>query len=121
MTLWEIYILALGVSYLSIWIRHFYLVYQLYIYLKHQHEAEIAIYMRNNPNRFGLEYWPTSDIFKFYQRGMYNFVWRSAENYNDPMIIVMRHRIRRFVVELPLFLVTVISITAILIYLFHSK
>lgn len=110
----QIYMIAVAICYVLLWIRHFRFVYKLYIYVLEHHMSEWKIIKREYPNWLGLEAWPSSAMFTFYSRAVYNFVWRSEETFGDPYILSLRRRIRRFVWELPLYFV-VVTVTALLL------
>ncbi len=111
----HIYAIVVATSFVMLWVRHFYLVYKFYIYILKHHYSEWQIIKLENPNWLGIEPWPSSVRFTFYSRAVYNFVWRSQETFEDQSIFFLRRRIRRFILELPLYFVVVIATTLFLI------
>jgi hypothetical protein len=110
-----IYLFAVAISFVAIWVRHFYLVYKLNIFMLEHHESEWKTTKEEHPNWFGIESWPSSVMFTFYSRAAYNFIWRSEESFGDQAILRQRRKIRRFIWELPLYFVMLIAATLFLI------
>jgi hypothetical protein len=110
-----IYLFALAISFVVIWVRHFYLVYKLNIFMLEHHGSEWKTIKEEHPNWFGIEPWPSSVMFTFYSRAAYKFIWRSEESFGDQAILRLRRKIRRFIWELPLYFVVLIASTLFLI------
>jgi hypothetical protein len=110
-----LFVFLVAASWVFLWVRHFYLVYKLNVFLMKYHQEDWESFKRQNPNWLEMEPWPSSLIFTCYSRAPYNFIWRSRESYGDQSIVVQRQRIRRFVWELPLWFVAVVAVIVLLI------
>ena len=53
----------------------------------------------------------------YYSKAVHDFIWRSDESFNDEQIKLLKQKIRRFIWELPLYLVSVVIITLLFIWL----
>ncbi len=51
----------------------------------------------------------------YYSKAVYDFIWRSDEDLNDPLVRHLRRKIRRFIWELSIFFVGVLLTTILLI------
>ena len=94
------------------WARHFYLVHiKLNSYMKINYKNEWEK-MKDDTGWYRPK-WATI----YYSRAVYKFIWKSDENFNDVKINILKRKIRRFVWELPLYLLVVAIITILLIRL----
>jgi len=53
----------------------------------------------------------------YYTKAIYDFIWRSDEYFADKEILSLKRQIKRFVWELPLFFVVVISLSFLLVWI----
>jgi len=52
----------------------------------------------------------------YYSKAVYDFIWRSEESFNDDQIKFLKQKIRRFIWELPLYLILVVIISLFFIW-----
>ena len=106
------YLFMVLALFLLLWLRHVYLVYKLNTFLLKYHKREWEDFRKQNPSWLRMESWPSSLAFTFYSRAAYNFTWRSKETHGNQAIDAQRRRIRRFVWELPGYLIVVMLVAA---------
>ncbi|MBA3011590.1 MAG: hypothetical protein FP812_15345 [Desulfobacula sp.] len=104
------FIIAVGVAFVFLWARHYYLVhFKLNRYMLKHHEFEWK--KMKQDTSWGRAPWMNF----YYTKKVYNFIWRSTENYGDKNIHLQKLVIRRFLWELPLYFVVVIGVAALFI------
>ncbi len=84
-------------------IRHHYLVhYKFKKYMSANHNEKWHLMMQER-GWLPAPTWSNT----YFTKAIYDFIWRSEENYGDPNIDFLRKQIRRFILELPLFVLFV--------------
>ena len=95
-----------------LWIRHFYLVHiKLNKYMNKYHFSKWSV-MKNDTGW----YRPVWASF-YFSKGIYGFVWKSEEDFNDVNIVKLRKSIKLFVWELVLFFGGTVLTSILLIWL----
>ena len=109
-----LFLFLVPASFVFLWVRHFYLVYKLNVFMMKYHRENWENFKNQNPNWLEMEPWPSLLMFTFYSRGPYKFIWHSQESYGDHSIVIQRRRIKRFIWELPLWFIAVVAATILL-------
>ena len=108
----QIYILTIFITFVIIWLKHFYLVhFRLNSYMKMHFNDEWSK-MKEDPGWYRPS-WATL----YYGKGVYEFIWGKDRPFNDENIEFIVRKIKRIIWELPAFIVIVMGMTILLISL----
>ena len=105
------YIATIAIIWVFLWVRHFYLIHLMNTYMLAYHEAE---WNKMKKNLTGWYRMPS--LTPYYTKAIYDYIWRSDENYGDQNITLQKGRIRRVVWELPLYFFAVLVLTVFLLW-----
>ena len=95
-------VFAIATGWIFVLIRHCYLIrfpFQKYMSKKHPDKWEP---MKNNSN------WTATWIHPYFSQAVYNFIWKSKDNFNDPIVKAFKKRIRWSGWHIPLYFLFVL-------------
>lgn len=111
MILVHVYVGIVLMSFMFIWARHFYLIHiklNRYMLLRHPSEWKA---MKENLGWYRPQ-WATL----YYSKAVYDFIWRSGEDFGDENVSRLKRMIKAFIRELPIYFLSVTFITLLLIW-----
>lgn len=106
-----LYIGSVLTVFVLIWIRHYHLiVFRFGRYMSDRHPA-VWKAMIEDAGWYRPQ-WATL----YYSKAVYDFIWRSEEDFGEKDIAELKKKIRAIIWELPLYFVAVAVITSLLIW-----
>lgn len=108
----QLYIIIIAALFLTIWIRHYYLIHFVLDNYMSANYPKIWSNMKEDTGWYRPS-WATI----YYTKAIYRFIWKSDDYFGDKNLKLLKPKIKKIVWELPLYFVSVIIITFILIYL----
>jgi len=108
----QLYILLIVLIFIYIWAKHFYLVHVIlnnYMKTKYGNEWDN---MKNDTSWYRPP-WATL----YFSKSIYDFIWKSDFDFKDKNLMILKKRIKRIGLELPIFFIFVFFSTILFIHL----